>query len=72
MLFVGRPDDGDYLMRMLARVEGMPLETLRDAVPWNWTTTADYLDALNYTYVAFVPNGLSRSVGSARWTSACT
>jgi len=35
----GRPKDGDYLMRMLARVEGMPLETLRTAVPWNWTST---------------------------------
>ena len=38
--------DGEYLMRMLARVEGMPLESLREGVPWNWKTTADYLDAL--------------------------
>ncbi len=36
------PADGDYLMRMLARVEGMPLESLRDGVPWNWKSTADY------------------------------
>lgn len=40
------PSDGEYLMRMLARVEGMPLETLQTGVPWNWTTTADYLDTL--------------------------
>jgi len=39
--------DGEYLMRMLARVEGMPLETLRTGVPWNWTTTADYLNAID-------------------------
>jgi len=45
----GRASDGDYLMRMLARVEGMPLETLRDAVPWNWTSTAEYLDAIEGT-----------------------
>jgi N-acyl-D-aspartate/D-glutamate deacylase len=42
-----KPDDGDYLMRMLARVEGMPLESLREGVPWNWTTTSEYLDALD-------------------------
>ena len=36
--------DGDYLMRMLARVEGMPLESLREGVPWNWTSTAEYFD----------------------------
>ena len=40
------PSDGDYLMRMLARVEGMPLESLREGVPWSWRTTAEYLDAL--------------------------
>ena len=40
------PSDGDYLMRMLARVEGMPLESLRDGVPWNWKTTAEYFDQI--------------------------
>ena len=37
--------DADYLMRMLARVEGMPLESLREGVPWSWKSTAEYLDA---------------------------
>ena len=41
--------DGDYLMRMLARVEGMPLESLQQGVPWDWTTTAEYLDRLDGT-----------------------
>ena len=40
------PADGDYLMRMLARVEGMPLESLREGVPWSWQSTTDYLDAV--------------------------
>ena len=40
------PGHGDYLMRMLARVEGMPLESLAQGVPWDWTTTAEYLDRL--------------------------
>jgi N-acyl-D-aspartate/D-glutamate deacylase len=40
--------DGEYLMKMLARVEGMPLESLRDGVPWSaWRTTAEYLDAID-------------------------
>jgi N-acyl-D-aspartate/D-glutamate deacylase len=43
------PDDGDYLMRMLARVEGMPLEALQNGVPWDWRTTAEYLDRLDGT-----------------------
>jgi N-acyl-D-aspartate/D-glutamate deacylase len=42
------PADGDYLMRMLSRVEGMPLRSLQEGVPWNWTTTAQYLDALEH------------------------
>ncbi|MCU1373914.1 MAG: Aminoacylase [Actinomycetia bacterium] len=41
------PADGDYLMRMLARVEGMPLESLRDGVPWSWRTTPEYFDAID-------------------------
>jgi N-acyl-D-aspartate/D-glutamate deacylase len=32
-----------YLAPMLARVEGMPLETLEEAVPWNWESFGDYL-----------------------------
>ncbi|HUF97780.1 MAG TPA: amidohydrolase family protein [Ilumatobacter sp.] len=38
---------GEYLMPMLAKVEGMPLQSLREGVPWNWQSTADYLDALD-------------------------
>ena len=37
----------DYLTRMLARVEGMPLESLLEGVPYNWRTFGEYLDRLD-------------------------
>jgi len=40
------PEAGDYLMRMLARVEGMPLESLSQGVPWNWRSFGEYLDRI--------------------------
>src|SRR4051812_12566513 len=47
-----RPDDGDYVRRMMARVEGMPLEALENGVDWSWETFADYLDAVERRGVA--------------------
>ena len=32
------PVDADYLRRMMAKVEGMPLPALETGVPWNWRT----------------------------------
>ena len=43
--------DADYLMRMLSRVEGMPLESLQAGAPWDWRSTAEYLDRLDGTLV---------------------
>jgi N-acyl-D-aspartate/D-glutamate deacylase len=43
------PADGDYLMRMLSRVEGMPLEALQQGVPWSWKTTEEYLASFENT-----------------------
>jgi N-acyl-D-aspartate/D-glutamate deacylase len=40
-------DAAGYLMRMLAKVEGMPLESLEQGVPWDWRTTAEYFDRLD-------------------------
>jgi N-acyl-D-aspartate/D-glutamate deacylase len=42
-----RADDADYTRRMMARVEGMPLEALESGVDWKWETFAEYLDALD-------------------------
>jgi N-acyl-D-aspartate/D-glutamate deacylase len=43
-------EHGDYLMRMLARVEGMPLTSLQQGVPWGtWRTFGEWLDRLDGT-----------------------
>ncbi|CUU56093.1 N-acyl-D-aspartate/D-glutamate deacylase [Parafrankia irregularis] len=42
-----RPGGADYLRRMMARVEGMPLAALETGVDWSWETFAEYLDTLD-------------------------
>jgi N-acyl-D-aspartate/D-glutamate deacylase len=39
-------EDADYLRRMMAKVEGMPLAALENGVDWKWDSFADYLDRL--------------------------
>jgi N-acyl-D-aspartate/D-glutamate deacylase len=39
--------DADYLRRMMAKVEGMPLAALEHGVDWQWETFADYLGRLD-------------------------
>lgn len=40
------PEAGSYLLPMLARVEGMPQETLKAGVPWDWSSFDDFLTRL--------------------------
>jgi N-acyl-D-aspartate/D-glutamate deacylase len=39
--------DADYLRRMMAKVEGMPLPALEQGVPWSWSSFGEYLDRLD-------------------------
>ena len=39
--------DADYLRRMMAKVEGMPLAALETGVNWDWETFGEYLDRLD-------------------------
>jgi hypothetical protein len=41
-----RPSDRHTIMRLLSFVEGMPLDTLQAAIPWQWETYPQYLDAI--------------------------
>ena len=51
-----KPEDADYIRRMMQKVEGMPLEALESGVPWGWETFAEYLDAVEQS-------GLSLNAG---------
>ncbi|MBJ18220.1 MAG: amidohydrolase family protein [bacterium] len=40
-------DDADYLRRMMAVVEGMPLDALENGLDWSWRSFGSYLDHLD-------------------------
>ncbi len=41
------PEHADYIARMMARVEGMPLAALREGLPWDWTSFGEWLGHLD-------------------------
>ena len=43
------PGDGDYVRRMMAKVEGMPLAALELGVDGSWDSFAEYLDRVDGT-----------------------
>ena len=41
------PHSSEYVPRMLACVEGMPIESLLAGVPWDWSSTGEFLQRLD-------------------------
>jgi N-acyl-D-aspartate/D-glutamate deacylase len=44
---LGDDDDIEYVMRMMARVEGMSIDALRAGPSWDWRTFGEYLDRID-------------------------
>ncbi len=47
-----RPEDEDFLVRMLSRVEAIPLDSLVQGVSFRWRTFADFLDVIEQSGAA--------------------
>ena len=52
-----RPEDRELNMRMMNRIEAIPLESMRKGMRWDWETFPEYLDSLD-------KQGLGVNVGS--------
>ena len=42
-----RPDDRDLNMRMMNRIEAIPLESMRQGMRWDWETFPEFMDSLD-------------------------
>ena len=42
-----RPGDRDLNMRMMNRIEAIPLESMRQGMRWDWETFPEYMDSLD-------------------------
>ncbi len=44
-----QPDQREYAMKSMTRVEAIPYESMRQGMPWDWVTFPEYLDSLDRT-----------------------
>ena len=57
-----QPEEREYAMKSMTRVEAIPYESMRLGMPWDWVTFPEYLDSLDRTPKAinvlpYVPTG---------------
>ena len=55
-----KPEDQEYLMRMLNRVEAISYDVMKETLPWSWESFPEWMDTLDRTpmgvnAVAYVP-----------------
>ena len=43
------PDERENAMRSMTRVEAIPYESMRQGLPWDWTTFPEFLDSIERT-----------------------
>ncbi|MGH1493631.1 MAG: N-acyl-D-amino-acid deacylase family protein [Acidimicrobiales bacterium] len=56
------PEEREYAMRSMTRVEAIPYESMKQGMPWDWVSFPEYLDSLDRTaksvnVLPFVPVG---------------
>ncbi len=44
-----QPDQREYAMKSMTRVEAIPYESMRQGMPWDWVTFPEYLDSVDRT-----------------------
>jgi N-acyl-D-aspartate/D-glutamate deacylase len=57
-----QPDEREYAMRSMTRVEAIPYDSMQAGLPWDWVTFPEFLDSLQRTpravnVLPFVPAG---------------
>ena len=49
-----KPEDRDYLAKLMESVEDIPAASIKDGLPWSWETYGEYLEA-----IASMPKGVN-------------
>lgn len=56
------PEDQDFLALVMAVVEDIPGEAIRNELPWTWTSYGEYLQAVEATHPVINVAGLTAQI----------